>query len=60
MAEERPEVRDRYARIYARWQELKNYAAVGRENGVTGDRIKQICAKFERMEKGRMYRERHG
>jgi hypothetical protein len=36
---------------------LKNYAAVGREIGVTGDRIRQICTKFERMEK---YRERHG
>jgi hypothetical protein len=50
----------RYARIYARWLELKNYAAVGRENGVTGDRIKQICAKYERMEHARKWRERHG
>jgi hypothetical protein len=43
----------RYAKIYARWQELKNYAAVGREIGVTGDRIKQIVAKWQRMERRR-------
>jgi Mor family transcriptional regulator len=50
----------RYAKIYARWQELKNYAAVGREYGVTGDRISQIVAKYERMEKTRMWKESHG
>jgi hypothetical protein len=46
-------VRQRYAAIYARWLALKNYAAVGREYGVTGDRIRQIVAKFERMERTR-------
>jgi hypothetical protein len=59
MIESEPEaVRSRYAAIYARWLALRNYAAVGREIGVTGDRIRQICAKFERMEDTRRFRER--
>jgi hypothetical protein len=60
MSDEEPTaVRERYARIYDRWLDLGNYAAVGREEGVTGDRIRQICAKFERMESARKWRERH-
>jgi hypothetical protein len=51
-------VRARYAKIYARWLELKSYAAVGREHGVTGNRIKQIVAKWERMERTREWKER--
>jgi hypothetical protein len=51
-------VRSRYAAIYARLLVLKNYAAVGREMGISGDRIRQICAKFERMEDTRRFRER--
>jgi len=48
----------RYAKIYGRWLELGSYAAVGRENGVTGDRIRQICTKYERMVKAGKWREK--
>lgn len=57
MVGEHAEVQKRYAAIYARWEEIGNYSEVGRENGLTGDHIRQICLKWERMKRGRLYRE---
>jgi hypothetical protein len=47
---EPPAVVERYRAIYSRYLDLGSYAAVGRELGVTGDRIGQICRKWERMQ----------
>jgi hypothetical protein len=51
---------ERYRTIYARWQARKNYAAVGRELGVSGDRIRQICCKWERMQEAEKWRKKWG
>ena len=42
---------DRDAEIMARWLELRNFAAVGREFGLGRERIRQIVSRIERAKR---------
>jgi hypothetical protein len=42
---------ERNAAIRARWLELKNFAAVGREYGIQRERTRQIVRRIERTER---------
>jgi DNA-directed RNA polymerase sigma subunit (sigma70/sigma32) len=49
---------ERNAAIRARWLELKNFAAVGREYGLQRERTRQIVRRIERDERWKRAEER--